>query len=354
PVATVYLAASSAAAEDAPSRLSLRWRSLRTDLETQGADERALAAIDERLSQERPGGLDETGRVLVASEAGVLLDESAATALVAGDQSRWSRPPYLSPFVRHRARTCVALVAVADHQGAELRVVEVTPEDRPNPVAGERVETDGAAPKPRGQALSHRHIQQRAENAAHESAEKIAQRLARMVAETEPTVVVLAGEVQARTAIHHQAPPTVAERVVEAEGGGRGEGVSNGDLDGEIQDIASRVLKERTERTMEAFGTRRAHGRAVEGLHAVATAASLGAIDTLLLEDGAERRQLWSGIAPEEIGVQEPDGRRAESVDAASALLRACATTDTEVEGLPAGAGFTDNVGALLRFPLPS
>ena len=78
PFATVYLEGRNPS-EDAATQLRLRWDDLRGRLTESGADDEILAALDEVLTGDSPDRAQEIqadGRVLVANESGVLLNET--------------------------------------------------------------------------------------------------------------------------------------------------------------------------------------------------------------------------------------------------------------------------------------
>jgi hypothetical protein len=330
PFATMYLEARPPA-EDAPKQLRLRWGDLREQLETAGAEAEPLDAIEARLSDAQPGEGQVDGRVLVADQAGVALERDWDASLGAGDAAHWTVLPELGAYVREAARTVRALVVVADQQGALLRQELLTPERHARELASQEAEGDSVVKgvhKPRGGALSHKGMQRRADEAAFRNAGEVVEAARKAVAVFQPHVVVLAGEVQGRTAVREQLTDELARLVVESErGGGDRHAVEEG-LAEDLTRIAADEHDRQVRRYAETFGDGLSAGLATQGNESLAEAAELGAVETLLFEDGvAAAREAF--------------------------LIKTCAETDARAELLAGGTGLTDGVGALLRFPLP-
>ncbi|RLL70505.1 hypothetical protein [Streptomyces sp. Z26] len=329
PFATVYLEGR-APGEDAAQQVRLRWRALRERLEADGADARAVDAAEEAIRTGTPGADQADGRVVVAHpEAGVVLDERWDAALGTGDAAYWGHLPELGAYGREAARAVRALVVLADQEGAQVRQ-EVVAEQHTPQVRAEEDVAGGAQEgvhKPREGGLSHRVIHHRAENAVSRNAQDVADHVARTAESFHPRVVILAGEVRARAAVRDALPASLHVPVAETSRGGAGAGASDEALDDEVLRIAAHESTSDAEHRVEQLRSGLAHDRAAEGGRAVAAAAEMGAVDTLLLEDGA-------------VAARE------------AFLLRHCADSSATLAVAPAGTGLKDGVGALLRFPL--
>ncbi|MBB5158458.1 baeRF2 domain-containing protein [Saccharopolyspora phatthalungensis] len=328
PFATVYLEGRSPG-DDAAGQIRLRWKSLRERLLAEGASQGAVEAIASELERGTPGEEQANGRVLVATESGVVLDERWDAALGAGDDAHWGVLPELGAYVRERARSVRELVVIADQEGAQVRQEVVAEYHEPHELDAEIVEgsADEGVHKPRGGALSHNRIQRRADEAVGRNAKDIAAHVSAVATEFRPGVVVLAGEVQARTAVREELPAQLAELIIETDRGGRDENASEEALVEELLRIAHEAEARRAERTAGQLAAGLAHDRAVAGHKEVARAAEMGAVETLLLESDI------------------PASREA-------FLLNVCAETSAAVTLVPDGTGLTDGVGALLRFPV--
>ncbi|GAB2741892.1 Vms1/Ankzf1 family peptidyl-tRNA hydrolase [Salinifilum aidingensis] len=328
PFATVYLEGRSPG-EDAQQQVRLRWKGLREALAAEGATAGALDAIDAALNRSESGEEHGDGRVLVSVEDGLVLDEPWDAALGTGDHAHWTRLPELAAYVREEARSVRMLVAVIDQEGAQIRQEVCAAQHTARELDVESVE-GGAAEgvhKPRGGALAHKQIQRRADEALEHNVGDIAERLSTLRNEFHPRVLVLAGEVQARSALRDKLPEELADLVVETDSSGRDDNASEEALAEQMRRIAGEHSASSAEERAEQLNAGIAHGRAVHGDAAVARAAEMGAVDTLLFEHG------------------RPAARE-------DFLLKACAATGSSVDLAAEGTGMTDGVGALLRFPV--
>jgi len=327
PLATVYLEARSPG-EDAEKQVRLRWDALRRELDGAGADEGLLTALDEAVLVEDIGEVQADGRVLVAGRDGVLLDEPWDAAVGAGDAAHLAGQPRLGPYVRERARSVRLLVAIVDQEGAVVRR-EIAVEDREHPVGPDATvdpDTVESVHKPRGQALSHKQIQRRAADTVQQNARGVAEHLESVAKQWQPDALVLAGEVQGRTAVRDELPSALADICHETESGGTGDDRAEEVLTGSLRDIASGVADDRDRRHRERFEEARARDRVAEGPRAVGHAANLGAVDTVFF---------GTGPAPENESV----------------ILAACARIDADAETL--AGPVSDGVAAVLRFEAP-
>lgn len=329
PFATVYLEGRSPG-EDASEQLRLRWQALRKRLESSGASADAVQAIEASLQGGTAGEKQANGRVMVATDSGVVLDEPWDAALGAGDSAHWGPLPELGSYVREQARAVRELVVIASQEGARVRQEVIAEQHEPREIAEETVRgrsVEGVH-KPRRGALSHKQNQRRAEEATGRNAKDIAERVSTAAAKFDPRVVVLAGEVQGRTAVRDELPPALSGILVETGRGGPDEPGSDEALLDELLRIANDKTTDQSDQHTQQLQAGLAHGNAVQGEQSVAKAAEAGAVDTLLLE------------------YDVPASREA-------SLLKDCAQSDSAAELVADGTGLTDGVGALLRWPLP-
>lgn len=327
PFITVYLEGRSPS-EDAAQQVRLRWDNLRERLVEDGAIDAALAAVDERLAEPRPGEVQATGRVLVASGEGVLLEEPWDAALGAGDAAHWSPTAELGAHVREQARSVRLLVAIASQEGAVVRQELVTEEHAVDERVEESVEGSSveAVHKPRGQHLAHKTIQHRAEEAVKQNARDVANHLVSVAKTFRPQQLVLAGEVQGRTAIREELPPDLAEIAVETDRGGTGDSRAEELLGEQLREFAQDESERGMSQRVEQYAQASANDLAVAGAEDTARAARMGAVETLLLQPHTHARH-------------------------EGALLMACAQQGGEADIVD--TELQDAVGAILRFPLP-
>ncbi|MCT1607361.1 hypothetical protein M3B43_08480 [Nesterenkonia massiliensis] len=332
PFATVYLQAGEASA-DAEQQVRLRWDQLRSQLADAGADDQAIDAIDQALSAGKAQAVQSEGRVLVANREGLLLEENFDAAHGAGDLAVVGPLPQLGNYIRERARSLRMLVAIADQEGAVLRRVVMTSSEvhetgPESSVEGSAVES---VHKPRGNALSHRQIQNTADEAAKQNIRDVVASVTKAAKSWKPDVLVLAGETQGRKLLHEQLPADLQSIAREVESGG---GIPSGSADegGEralqedLEALARTLTIEKARAQTDRYQESKAGNLTVEGAEDIRRAAQLGAIDTLLLrydQQADDEEQLLYAAA---------------SVDAAVALV---------------GTSITDHAAAILRYEAP-
>lgn len=330
PFATVYLEGRSPG-EDVDTQTRLRWQGLRERLADAGAGHAPLEAIEATLEQVESGTEQTNGRVLVASDHGVVLDQPWDAALGSGDEVQWGALPELGALVREECRSVRMLVAIAKHQAAQIRQEVVAEQHVARDVATETVtgSSQRDAHKPRGGALAHKQIQRRAEQALRRDIEEIVAELRRVAASFRPRLLVLAGEVQERTALRDALPEELSRIYVDAERGDDQDEAAEQALAEQVRDLAEQESTRNAHARAEQLNAGLAHGQAVHGSEAVAQAAEMGAVETLLFEHNAAA------------------AREAE-------LLKMCAQTSAHADLVVTGTDLAEGVGALLRFPLPS
>lgn len=326
PFATVYLEGRSPG-EDSTHQMHLRWKALRERLASQEATSGALEALDAELGG--TAGEEQTnGRVLVAADAGIVLDEPWDASLGAGDDAHWTVIPELGAYVREEARSVRILVVIADQEGAQVRQEVLAPQHVAREVGSEIVEgSEEGVHKPRGGALSHNQIQRRADEALGNNVDDIVAHLNTVSAGFRPRVLVLAGSVQARSAIRDALPGELSDILVETERGGRDSNASDEVLFERLREIASERSASSARERSEQLNAGLAHEQAAQGGEQVAKAVEFGAVGTLLFEPGRE-------AAREDF------------------LLKNCAETSAHFDVVEEGTELADGVGALLRHPL--
>ena len=325
PFATVYLEARSPAS-DAEDQLRLRWQDLRSQLAEAGTPDAALTALDEALASAPATAVHTEGRVLVADQTRVVLDEHFDAAQGSGDLATVGEPAQLGDYVRHRLGAARMLVAVADQQQAVIRRLVVVGSDLLASGAEESIEGSSVE-----SVHAPRQIQGPAEEAAAQNVRDISARVAKIADSWNPDVIVIAGEAQGRRALHEELPKALQELTLESEAGG---GIPAGHADQgteqalseDLTVIARRVVIQRGKDHTERYGEAQGHGRTAEGSEAIRAAVRLGAVDTLLL----------------------PQQGHAEDEDE---LLAAAASVGASVGIL--GASAQDSVAAILRYEAP-
>ncbi|ONM50059.1 hypothetical protein B0T44_14620 [Nocardia donostiensis] len=334
--------------EDAAKQQELRWRSIREQLIDQGATEPMLALLDDAVtgSAPEPG---RAGRALIADATQILVDQRLPHP-PAREIVRVSPLPYLLPLIEYETQEVPHVVAMVDRTGSELYGV-----DDHGEVVGETVEgAEHPIHKVRhGGGWSHRSMQRRAEETARRNIDEVAEELTRLARRIAAQVIVLAGEVGARSALR-KALGAAEARIEEVEVGGRAAGTDSGELDHRVHDIVAEEARRRRDEVVQRFATERGRddGLAVTGLPETTSALLAANADSLLINSSALGDRTVR-IAPEPIqdpaapfpaaGAETRDCRADEALPVA-ALVRGGTILPVDDELATA-----DGVGALLR-----
>lgn len=360
PFVTVHLDASpvEVAGESGPVD---RWRSVRRDLERDGAPAALLDEIGDLVA--RPDGhRSGHGRVIVADAHGVVVDRALQAAPTAS-RATYGPVPALSPVVRASEEAVCVLVVAVDRTGADLRWTNADDGDDAGPAAETVDGGHDDVHKVREGGIERRG-QTRAEDSWQRNAEAVAAVLDRRVREKRPGLVVLTGDVRSVPLVRDAVDQHVRELVVEVAGGGRGDGIHE-------QAFAARVAQavaehRRRRRDAHAERYREAHGRsegAVTGLADVVAVLQRGQVDELLVTDTAvggalAEHVLWVGPDPLQLATSRADlaaigvvaGEERE-LPADVALVRAVVGQDAGVTFVEDGdLELVDGVGAVLRW----
>lgn len=355
PFATVYLD-TSGDAEDAGKAIQLRWRSAREQLVSQGAGDRVLRAIDEELAepQRRTG---QRGEVVVANEDGVqLVDElPQPPGDLPDDEKSYVGPlPDLFPYLRMRGARIPHVIAVVDHQGADITTVNATLRARSTSVEGDQSVLHKAGTSGGGgnEATQQHAVEENWKQNADEVADAISKRAASIGAE----VIVLAGDPQQRMLVREAIRKGMQPLVVETEASHRDRNASDEALQREVAETIESVVAARTTDVVHDFERERGeHSRAAEGWETTVSALQHGQVETLLraVPDSSQHpAQLHVGPGNGEVAVNASDlGGNTQLAPADSALVRALVDTsaslvlvDQEKINLDGG------IGAVLRF----
>jgi hypothetical protein len=347
PFASVYLDMRRTE-EEAPRAIEVRRHVRHKELADQGAPPETIEAVERVVRDENEQR--ESGCLVVFASG----DEVGYFELLDGppraELARFAPLPHVIPLLAQRGEPISHLLAVVNRLSGRITSVaqdgtrwsvEVPPK------AGFPVH------KPKsGDMLSQPHYQRAAEDVWRANAKRVAQTIDQIAENCGSQVVVVAGDVRARSAVLEQLSDPVLARTVESERAG---GPS---LDAEV---ARAVQLKRTERIMAVVDrfneqlTKR--GRAVDGLKAVVGALQKAQVASLLIDDRADSRApVWTGPQPtdlatspdqlRELGVAEPLPDRADA-----ALIRALAGTDGELVLISADGWRADHgLGALLRY----
>ena len=364
-VATAYLD-TTRNVEDAAKAIELRWADQRRSLAEQGADPATLDAMAGAVGvhREPPG---EQGQVLVGAGGAVRYD-AVLPRPPARPVARCGRLPHLMPLVGQLRPLVPHVVALVDRTGGELIVYGPgAPEQRELSGRDYPVHKSGqggwAAPR----------YEHRTEKTWAENARLVAGAVDSAVRRVGARLVVLSGEVTARSMVRDELAEPSRALVAEVEGDRR---VTEGALlqrqiDRLVAEAAGREDAAAVARFEQERGQR---DRAVQGLQPTVAALQLAQVETLLVAadggaadggaadgGGAEdpgAAEAWFGPEPAQLAL-DPDQLRdlgvsrpvADRLDAV--LVRAAVGTGASIVPVPADRlDLADGVGALLRYPL--
>ena len=360
PFATAYLDGSRNS-EQGQREVELRWRALRAKLAESGAPDEVLTALDSALDTDRSAG-GRHGHLVVADVDGVLLDEITDEPPLR-DLASWSPLPHLMPFLGRRAEPVPHVVVIADRTGADIYLGTGHTETDLRRSQAEELTGPDQQPvhKSRRDTWSERHFQNRVDNNWAENAQNVADAVTTHVKQAAVRLVLVAGEVRARSlvmdALAERLPPEVD--LTETTAGGRADGAALEPVEQALHDAALR-LRWRHRREVLAR-LRQGIGRGdygVTGLDAVLAALRASQVDTVVIsDDPSSTERAWIGDEPlqlarsrqelVELGVTDPKEDRLDA-----ALVRAVAGSGAELLITPNAHDYlTDGIGATLRYP---
>lgn len=355
PYATVYLD-TSGDAEDAGKAIQLRWRQARERLAQRGADEKLLRAVDEELEQPQSRS-GQRGEVIVANEDGVLFSDELPEPprdLSDDEKAQLGPVPDLFPYLRMRGARIPHLIAVVDHQGADITQVNAHLRARGTSVEGD-ADVLHKARTPSGPGAEERH-QSAVEENWKLNAEQVADAIDKRVSEIGAEAVVLAGDPQQRTLVLEQLRKGTRPLVAESESGYRDRKASDEGLQREVAEVVEQVVASRINDVVHDFERERGErSRAVEGWESTVAALQHGQVETLLraVPDSTEHpAQLHVGPANGEVALRASElGEGAEPAPADSALVRSLVDTSASLVLVdPEKVQLEGGIGAVLRF----
>lgn len=350
PWASVYVPVVTAD-ESTLRRRDLRARHVQGELRRMGADEGTRRVVDDALSALADERLN-SPYVLFAADGDLVCAEPLAEG-PPGDAPSvwWSRLPRLTPLLEYAHDEPDCLVAYVDRAGADIELR--TPAGR-RPV-GEVEGKQWPLHRTASADWSERHFQLKVENTWEENAKAIAHALASCQEQTGAELLVLAGDVRERSAVHAHLPAQGFTRVGDSEHGGRARGADGRLLDEDVNRIAADHARHRTDGLLDRFGD---GGDGMEHLEALVEAAREHRVATLLVRhDGPDAaREVWTGTDPDQLALRRTDAAAlgAEQPFAAradDALLRSAVATGADAVLVPADSAHpVGGLGALPRW----
>jgi peptide subunit release factor 1 (eRF1) len=277
--------------EDAEKQLELRWRELRDRLSAQHAPAETLHALEAAV-RDGSRAIGRGGRALVAAGDSVVvderLDEPPATTM-----TRVSELPYVVPLARYAKPGVKYVVATVDQVNASVAAYD----EHGRKLGGDEV-SGRAHPvhQVRGGGSAQHDMRRHTEETIRRNVAEIAEDVTKLADRISAELVVVAGEIQGRRAVHEALPKRLQEIAQE---------VTHEDVAGEV------VLTEKQRRLDEVLrrfdnALNSESGLAVDGLEAVTAALVERNVETLLIADPGDAT-VFTAESPTQIAVSEPE-----------------------------------------------
>ncbi|MDQ0377882.1 Rv2629 family ribosome hibernation factor [Amycolatopsis thermophila] len=322
--------------EDAEKQLELKWRELKDALTAQHAPDGAVSALESAIL-DGPRATGRSGRALLAAGGEVLVDEHLANP-PAATIARVSDLPYLLPLARYGELGLPHVVADVDQVGATVKAYDAHGRE----VASEVVTgQDHPVHHTRGGGEAHHRMQHRTEEVKRHNVADVAAAVARLAERTGAELIVVAGEVQGRTAVIDELPAAAKSRAREA---------THSDVADELAEaVRQRVLTDVVERFHGALD--QPDGLAVQGLEAVTAALREANVETLLVGDPGED-VVCTGSSPAQIALGEEELKAYGATEvhrcrADEAVPAAAIAVDADL--VHVDEGLVEGFGAILR-----
>ena len=359
--ASVYLGTSGTGHGPDAHAVDVRWRDVREEMARAGADAATLNALGKFITG--------TGRTAPGAAAfgrdGTVPVAVRLPRVPLREMGRWGRLPDVLPLLIQSPPRPSHLLVSANKAGGEVLAVRTA-----NDVTKESVEGTGwPVHKTRSGGSAQLEHQRSAEEAWEVNAKELAGVVVQAAAGATPEAVIVAGDVRARELLVSKLPANLASKAVLVD---REVPVDSDELAEAAEQVLSELETADGRRRLETYRNRLGAGSATEGLAETVTALRDGAVTELFLGgdylgDDPDApgpawfsAPAWIGAALAEVGRSEQELRdwgvsevHRDRLDAA--LVRAATGTDAELFMVPAGEPpLQDDIGALLRFPVPN
>lgn len=332
--------------EDARQQIDARWTTSRHELERHGIDAAVVDEIGERLHEPThlPG---EVRRTIVATPEGVVLDDARAGSSWWPEGVSVGPLPDLAGWLGMVDGEFPFVLVRTDRAGADIEVYVA-----PSQAVAEQKSVDGETLDirrlPEGDWM-HKKYQQRAENNWQANAELVAEQLRDLARRYQPRLVVVCGDVRARTDLVDIIGDVPQVDVEVVESGGRAAGVDEDALWRDVHRVLATYAARDTDDLLQRLARGTAVGEgAVVGVDPVVDAFVQGEVERLALDlAGAHDRTIDVADHP---GLSLPEGANtAGPLPADQVLVAAAALTDAQLTVLPRDV-LDDPVAATLRW----
>jgi len=337
--------------QDAATQLDLKWRSLREELERQGADESVTAEIGRAIMDLRPP-IGRSGRAVVASAAGVVLNEHLHRP-TAEPIVRVSELPYLMPIFEHGFDERDYVLVVVDHAGADITThVNGTLNSETVDGAGYPVHHAAGA-----ETSGPGDPQPRSEEAARKNMRAVADRVRELMDDKSIEVLFVVGEVHSRSDLLARLPERIRDRAVQLQVGARHGGLDYDEIERAIEAESARrrlrVIDDAAEHFTAEIG--RQAGLAAEGLGPVCSALRQGAVDTMIVTEQIDDLTVvadenMTTIAPNADVLSEQGAAPGKTLRADEALPAFAISIGASLVRTDERIASADGVAAVLRY----
>lgn len=331
--------------EASPHDIELRWRALRRQVEDEGAEQSALAALDAQTDGSHKRG---QGLAAIANTEEVLLTRNLSRGV--GDQVAFGALPHIVPLIEWRQGHPSYVLVTADRVGADIYVVQAYRRRETVSVDGE----SGPDIRRSFAEESPGHDQQRAENVWESNAAEVAEEVANIVRAQGIELIAVAGDVRAVGFLREHLPEKMRDSVLEVEGARAN---SYEDVQADLEQTLAAFEARTTEAVLDLFRSGGGQDLAVQGLEATLDALRKAQVDTLLIVPrGEDDRVAWfAATEPSQaatdrqlladLGVEGLAEGPLQDV-----LVRSAYATGARVRVVPEEQSPSEGVGATLRY----
>ena len=334
-----------------------RW--VRDTLASAGAPTADLDAVEEALLASHEGIPDPVSQFILVRDGQIEVNEFLPGNLVTAEERTYAVIPVLGPLVRHKPEEFAYVVVEVSRDGGEIHLhfASRPREADETEIAGD---TDGIR-KTHGGGWYHLKLQHRAENVWRQNASEIAGAIDDVVRDTRAQLLIVAGDVRARTLVEEQLSEQSRGILHLVDTNTRAAGADKTALSEAVEELVAEVVKQHQEEALERLRMRQGQGSPLlaTGLAGVVAGLQGAAVECLLVDgdgDWGDKQLLtlegepWVAVSEDQVMGAQVLGK----APAEAALLRAAARTDAEVWFLPKESMPGDEgISALLRYALP-
>jgi hypothetical protein len=341
-----------------PEELRPRW--VRETLASEGAPPADLDAVEEALLVPHEGIPDPVSQFVLVRHGQIEVNEFLPGNRVTSEERTFGVIPVLGPLVRHKPEEFAYVVAEVGRDGGDVRLYFAS---RPRAADVKEVEGDTEdIQKTHGGGWSDLKLQHHTENTWKKNAAEIAGVIDKVVRDNRAQLLVVAGDVRARTLLGEQLSEQSRGIVHMVDVHTRAAGAEKSALDEAVEELVDEVVKQHQEEALERLRIRQGQGSPLlaTGLAEVVAGLEAAAVECLLVDGDSDwgDKQLLTLDGEPWVAVSEDQATGAGvlgKAPAEAALLRAAAMTDADVSFLPKESMPGDEgIAALLRYPLPS